>query len=107
MDLNLNDLVWLHGDFESDCLPPEKEFLKKYFKNKEKKIFLYYMNFFNDAKNFIDHTGVFFSNSMICRLQKKYNYLIENYKEAKKSFDLKTVSELESGEFKVPKAFNV
>lgn len=107
MNLNNNDLIWFHGDFETDSLPPEREFLKKYFKKKDKKIFLNYMNYFDNAENFVDHTGVFFSKSIISRLQKKYHYLIENYKNAKKSFDIKTVADLESGIFKVPEGFNV
>ena len=107
MNLNLNDLIWIHGDFETDNLPPEKEFLKKYFVKKEKKIFLYYMHFFNSSKSFVDHTGVYFSPSMICRLEQKYHFLIENYTKAKKEFDLKTISDLESGLFDIPKSFNV
>ena len=107
LDLNINDLIWLHGDFQTNSLPPERDFLKKYFKKKEKRFFLYYLNNFKDAKNFTDHTGIFFSLSMISRLQKKYDYLIENYNIAKKSFDMKTISDLESGDFKVPKGFNV
>ena len=107
MDLNTNDLIWLHGDFVTDNLPPERIFLKKYFKKKEKKFFLYYMNFFKDYKNFIDHTGIFFSQSIINRLNSKYHFLIENYTNAKKNFDMKTISELEAGIFVVPDKFNV
>lgn len=107
MDLNLNDLIWIHGDFETDNLPPERDFLKKYFKSKEKKVFLYYMNFYNSAKNFTDHSGIFFSPSMICRLEQKYHFLVDSYKNAKKNFDFKAVTDLESGTFEIPKKFNV
>ena len=38
---------------------------------------------------------------------KELYYLIENYDSAKKNFDLKTISDLESGLFEVPKKYNV
>lgn len=92
-------LIW--GNFEEDKLPPEKQFLKKYFKNKPHRIFLNYYDFFKDKVNFIDHTGIYFCKSLLYNLENKYNKLLEEYNKAKESFDLTKVSQIESGKFKI------
>lgn len=92
-------LIW--GNFEEDKLPPEKQFLKKYFKSKSQRIFLNYYDFFKTKNNFIDHTGIYFSKTLIYNMENKYNKLCQEYYKAKKDFDLKKVAEIESGKFKI------
>ena len=92
-------LIW--GNFEEDKLPPEKQFLKKYFKSKAHRIFLNYFDFFQDKNNFIDNTGIYFCKSLLYNLENKYNKLCREYNSAKMNFDLKKVSEIESGKFKI------
>lgn len=97
------EIIFLWGNFEEDKLPPEKQFLKKYFKTKPQRIFLNYYNIFQDKTNFIDHTGIFISKTLIYDLEFKYNKLLEIYKEAKNNFDFKKISEIESGKHKLEK----
>lgn len=94
------EVIFLWGNFEEDKLPPEKQFLKKYFKTKSQRIFLNYYDIFQDKSNFIDHTGIFISKTLIYQLESKYNKLLKVYKEAKSNFDLKKISEIESGKYK-------
>ena len=94
-------MFFIWGNFEEDNLPPEKQFLKKYFKTKPQRIFLNYYDFFKDKHNFIDHTGIFISKTLIYELENRYNKLCEEYNNSKKNFDLKKVAEIESGKYKL------
>jgi hypothetical protein len=95
------EMIFLWGNFEEDKLPPEKQFLKKYFKTKPQRIFLNYYYIFQDKSNFIDHTGIFISKTLIYDLESKYNKLLEVHKESKLNFDLEKLSNIESGKYKL------
>lgn len=99
--MDTKEMYLICGNFEEDKLPPEKQFLKKYFKNKPHRIFLNYYDLFKEKNNFIDHTGIYFCKTLIYDLEDKYNKLCKEYNIAKKNFDLKKVAEIESGKFKV------
>jgi hypothetical protein len=46
--MDKKEMYLICGNFEEDKLPPEKQFLKKYFKNKPHRIFLNYYDLFKE-----------------------------------------------------------
>jgi len=101
---SIRDNLWLGGAYLEYDLPPEKMFLKKYFKTEQHYAFLKYFLVMGEFKNFIDHTGFFMDDKMPYKLAKKYRLLIEKYDEYKSKMMFKELTELNAGEFKIPKS---
>ena len=92
------DLIFISGNFNID-LPKEKKYLLKYFDTPIQEAWLLYLNSFGDAKNFVDHTGVYCAPTYFYNLNQKLIKIEEKHKEAKSSVDLTTLAKIESGKF--------
>lgn len=107
---NTLDLKLISGEFLYDELPPDKEYLRKYFSGEIQNRFLvYYINFKDLTKThcvrhfchfFVDHTGVFSPEQWIYRLVKKVIHLEGVVAEAECNLDLEMLSEVKLGMYK-------
>ena len=86
-------------------IPKELGFLNRYFKTKVQRAFLKYYYVFRDKKFFIEHTGIVATSSFLIKLAGKFEYLLQEYENAKKDLNLEKLAAMQSGKFKVLKKF--
>lgn len=89
--------------FINEEIPKEKKFLFRYFKGKVQNLFIKYIVFFGDYKNFRDHTGLVCQDRWLKNLFKKYNDLMYINNQMKKNMDLDGLSNLYNGKISINK----
>lgn len=103
------DLALIGGKFTENNLPPERQFLIKYFQSPVTKCFLFYFFAFNKlldvsvenmSRNFVDHTGNYISKQRLRFLVAKTRILIEAIEQAERDLDLPLVDKIKSGKFR-------
>lgn len=100
----MNDLKILSGNFLEYEIPKDKKYLCQYFDTNLRKTFLKYYLVFGEKTNFDKHTGMSCSKSLLSRMERQLNGLIEVYNKAKKSLSeegMEIVSKIESGKFRL------
>jgi len=107
--VNDMELEFVAGNFIYGDLPPEKDYLKHYFKGRAERVFAsYYANFsrlYTDGQfktfytNFTDHTGVCCSTRWIRKLLARIKKIETALSEADKNFNLSLVGEIKSGKY--------
>lgn len=95
------DSLFLSRQFETIELPREKAYLYKYFKTKVQDAFLKYVFVFGDHTNFTDHTGFQCSERWLKILHDRLSRLELAHREAKTNIDLETLTEIETGRYRV------
>jgi len=105
MDVYEKNLKFLSYGSESIIIPKEFSFLNKYFKTKVQRTFLKYYYIFRDKKNFVHHSGVLATQSFICKMAGKFNYLLKEFESAKKNLNLDKLGAIQKGKFRILKKF--
>ena len=96
------DLIFLSRQFEDFELPKDKLFLLKYCETLAQEAFLKYIFAFNDDfKNFVNHTGIVMQRRWMRMLFNKIKKLEKLHADARSSFDLALLSQIESGKYKI------
>lgn len=86
-------------------IPKEHSFLKKYFKTKIQRQFLFYYYYFQDWKQFTDHTGVRADRSFLNKLTNKFEWIMGEYTVAKKNLDLKKIGDIQMKRLRLLKKY--
>lgn len=103
-----HDLIFLAGDFLYGDLPPEKDYLRYYFKGAAERAFISYYFLFPSLYqrgkdflpfyvNFSDHTGICCSDRWIRKLLVRLLKIEETLAKAEKDFDITLVGNIKSG----------
>jgi hypothetical protein len=84
-------------------IPKEHSFLKKYFKTKVQRAFLFYYYYFREKCNFQDHTGYRATDSFLSKLASKFEWILGEYNTARKNLDFQKVGEIQRRRLKLIK----
>lgn len=96
----MRDLHFISGKFFDTPIPKDQAYLKKYFRTRTQRAFLKYYLVFGDYSCFVDHTGIFATQSYLQRQEKRLQTLIQVHKEAKACMDLELFWVIESGKYR-------
>lgn len=99
--MSSRDLQFLSGRFRDAELPPEKQYLFRYFTTEIQRYFVRYYLTFGEFTNFTDHTGFACSRRWMEILRDRILALEEAKREARKNIDLERLAEIESGRYKL------
>jgi hypothetical protein len=102
-EMNLKFLVL---GSEPKVIPKDHSFLKKYFKTKVQRQFLYYYYYFHDWKNFTNHTGIRADRSFLNKLCNKFEWILGEYTKARKNLDLKRMGAIQMRQIRLLKKFS-
>lgn len=98
------DLKLLAAEFFDLEIPKDKKYLCHYFKSDLQLAFLRYYLIFENADNFIDHTGYYCSTRFVHKLLKKIKLLTDIHQFLKKNLNeqnMELITQLESGRYKI------
>ena len=94
-------MILLSRQYEDFELPKDKNFLLKYCETPAQEAFLRYYFAFGDFKNFVDHTGIVIQRRWMLQLAKKIHRLEKLHADARASFDLTLLAQIENGKYKI------
>jgi hypothetical protein len=97
------NLLFLNYGTDPTPIPKEHSFLKKYFKTKTQKQFLNYYYVFRDKTFFQEHTGYKATTSFLHKMAGKFDWLMQEYLEAKKNLDLDKLSRIQGKKINIIK----
>lgn len=95
-----NELKLIGGIFTHE-IPPDKQYLYKYFSNECGKAFVRYYYHMNSYGRFKQHAGFNVTNRNVFHLLNKYRKLELILKEAQKNFDFDLVAKIKSGQYEL------
>ena len=100
------NLRFINLGSEPTVIPKEFQFLRKYFKTKNQRIFLDYYFVFGSTKNFVNHTGLRLGAPCISKCKNKFDWLMKEYQKAKSTMDLDLMSKLKRRRINLLKRFS-
>ena len=95
------EIKFIGGMFYDYILPPDKQYLFKYFHTKVQKDFLIYYIIFNNFQRFPQHTGNAISYRWCQGLRARYKFIENELAKANDDGDLDKIVEIKSGKLKI------
>jgi hypothetical protein len=84
-------------------IPKDHSFLKKYFKTKIQRQFLFYYYVFRDSHNFQHHVGVRCDASFVYKMTVKFEWIMAQYNTAKRTLNFELLGKIQRRRLKLLK----
>ena len=98
-----SELDFISGKFFDIEMPRDWKYLNHYFLQKVQRQFLRYYYVFGNVSHFADHTGHVVTKRWLRLLELRFKDITSKHKQAKESFNLEKLAEIESGNCKIKK----